>query len=323
MQAARPAFRGRSQCRAQHARASPAAGRRSAQPERRGLDHELTRCSQALLSEDCTIVSSAARPVADALRSRRDCRSVPGEPRAVSYRSWFAGQKSISTRPGTCRRRANGSPTGNLLHPEHPPLAKLLIAASVKLVRRQRRSAGGRSALLFGALTLTAVGSGRWRSPTASKAALFAAAIDPLRSDPVTCRRASRCSTCSCSPSRLGLAASPTRENVRGAARRSIRGARLGGSAFGLAGACKLSGFFRAARAHRAEARSSLSLRVRRRQRGDDLPCAPGAPRCAESRRSAIAAFFVAPVLAYLACFMRRRDPRGLASLSVHRAATR
>ena len=57
----------------------------------------------------------------------------PCEPRAVPRRSRSAGQRSISTRPGTCRPRANGSQTGNLLHPEHPPLAKLLIAASVGL----------------------------------------------------------------------------------------------------------------------------------------------------------------------------------------------
>ena len=187
--------------------------------------------------------------------------------------------------------------SGNLLHPEHPPLAKLLIAGSVKLFGDT--SFGWRAlSALFGAITLTAVFLWTLALADSVKAALFAAAITFFDQILYVQARIAMLDVYLFAFVVLGLAfftyalKCPRRGLAIGAALAS-------GAAFGLAGACKLSGFF----ALPGLIALLVVLAGIRRRRGGELACAPGAPHVLNFTIGYFAFFFM-PVIAYLACFI-------------------
>ena len=187
--------------------------------------------------------------------------------------------------------------SGIMLHPEHPPLAKLMIAASVGLFGDT--SFGWRAlSALFGAITLTAVVYWTLALAGNAKAALFAAAATFLDQILYVQARIAMLDVFLFAFIVLGLAGytyaltCPSRKPA-------ILSALGSGVAFGLAGACKLSGFFALPG---LIALLLVLAAVRWRQRGA-LPCAPGAAHTLNFTVGYFAWFF-APVLAYLACYV-------------------
>ena len=131
---------------------------------------------------------------------------------------------------------------GAMLHPEHPPLAKMLIAVGVKMFGDN--PFGWRfMSLIFGALTVTAVWLWALALGLDVALSLFAAAITLLDAIVFVQARIAMLDIfliCFCT---LALAAFSAGENAK------TRGDAVGwhmlaGYCLGLAGACKWSGFF-------------------------------------------------------------------------------
>ncbi len=187
--------------------------------------------------------------------------------------------------------------TGNMLHPEHPPLAKLLIAASIGLFGDTPFGWRAFSAL-FGALTLTGVFY--WTLALAGnlKAALWAAAATFFNQILYVQARIAMLDVFLFAFIVAALAAFTYSLKTPERAR-AIAAAIGAGLAFGLAGACKLSGFF----ALPGLIALMIILAAIRHRQGGALPCAPGAAHVLNPF-VALAAFVVAPAVAYLACFI-------------------
>ncbi len=131
---------------------------------------------------------------------------------------------------------------GQLLHPEHPPLAKMLIAAGIKLFGDN--PLGWRvMPLLFGALTVTAVWLWAMALTANVALALYAAAITLVDGVIFVQSRIAMLDIfliCFCV---LALAAFTAGENAR-ARGAAIRWHLLAGYCLGLAAACKWSGWY-------------------------------------------------------------------------------
>jgi dolichyl-phosphate-mannose-protein mannosyltransferase len=186
---------------------------------------------------------------------------------------------------------------GEMLHPEHPPLAKMLIAAGMRLFGDN--PFGWRAmSLVFGALTVTGVWL--WTLALTSDVALslFAAAITLLDGIVFVQSRIAMLDVfliCFCV---LALAAFTAGENARtkGAA---LRWHLIGGWCLGLAGACKWSGWFLACGLIALKLAIAL-LRLWRTRFENPRPAdfySPNAP--AIGVLGGLAAYLVAPFLAY------------------------
>ena len=131
---------------------------------------------------------------------------------------------------------------GQLLHPEHPPLAKMLIAAGLKLFGDN--PLGWRAMpLLFGALTITAVWAWTMALTADVALAVFAAAITLVDGVIFVQSRIAMLDIfliCFCV---LALAAFTAGERARERGE-AIRWHLIAGYCLGLAGACKWSGWY-------------------------------------------------------------------------------
>ena len=191
---------------------------------------------------------------------------------------------------------------GQMLHPEHPPLAKMLIAAGMKLFGDD--PFGWRAmSLVFGALTV--LGVWLWTLALTSDVALslFSAAITLLDGIVFVQSRIAMLDIfliCFCV---LALAAFTAGENAstKGAA---LRWHLLAGWCLGLAGACKWSGWFLAFGLIALKLTIAL-LRVWRTRfedaRASDF-YAPGAP--AIGVVGGLAAYLAAPFIAYFLSYV-------------------
>ena len=132
--------------------------------------------------------------------------------------------------------------SGTLLHPEHPPLSKLMIAASLALFGDA--PSGWRTlGAIFGAVTLVAVFLWTLALLDSLKAALWAAAITLVDQILYVQSRIAMLDIFLVAFATLGLAAFTYALRTDNAVR-SRYAALASGFAFGLAGACKISGFF-------------------------------------------------------------------------------
>jgi dolichyl-phosphate-mannose-protein mannosyltransferase len=186
--------------------------------------------------------------------------------------------------------------TGSLLHPEHPPLGKLLISASVDLFGDTPLGWRILSAV-FGALTLVAVFFWTLALLDSLKAALWAAALTLVDQIIYVQSRIAMLDIFLIAFVTFGLAAFTFAMRNNGVAKARV-GALASGVCFGLAGACKISGFF--------PLLGTMGLCVIvaavRRRHGSTLLCAPGADQVLRPG-FALLAFVVAPVFAYLLTF--------------------
>ncbi len=190
---------------------------------------------------------------------------------------------------------------GQMLHPEHPPLAKMLIAAGVKLFGDN--PFGWRAmSLAFGALTITAV----WLWTLALTAdvalSLFAAALTLLDGVVFVQARIAMLDIFLIAFCVLALAAFTAGE--RAASRgEAIRWHLLSGYCLGLAGACKWSGFFLAFGLIALKLVIAL-LRLWRARfddpRAEDF-YSPDAPTIGFI--GGVASYLVAPFFAYFLCY--------------------
>jgi dolichyl-phosphate-mannose-protein mannosyltransferase len=187
--------------------------------------------------------------------------------------------------------------TGNLLHPEHPPLAKLLIATSVGIFGDSPTGWRALSAL-FGALTMVGVFAWTLALADSVKAALWATAATLFDQVLYVQARIAMLDVFLFAFTVFALAAFTyaLRTPRRGPA---IGAALAGGALFGLAGACKLSGFF----ALPGLIALAVILIALRRRRGGQLECAPGV-RYVLTPAVGYFAFIFCPALAYLACYI-------------------
>ena len=132
--------------------------------------------------------------------------------------------------------------TGEMLHPEHPPLAKMLIAVGVKMFGDN--PFGWRvMSLLFGAITVTAVWLWTLALTEDLTLALFSAAITLLDGIVFVQARIAMLDIFLIAFCTLALAAFTAGEKAR-ARGDAIGWHLLAGYLIGLAGACKWSGFF-------------------------------------------------------------------------------
>jgi dolichyl-phosphate-mannose--protein O-mannosyl transferase len=191
---------------------------------------------------------------------------------------------------------------GQMLHPEHPPLAKMLIASG--LWAFGDNPFGWRApSLLFGALTVVAV----WLWTLALTAdvvlALFASAITLLDGIVFVQSRIAMLDIFLICFGTLALAAFTAGENVgrRGAA---IGWHLLAGVCLGLAGACKWSGFFLAAGLVAIKLVGALLRHWGARfetPRPEDF-YRPEGPRLGLA--GGVAAYALAPFVAYFCCYL-------------------
>jgi len=191
---------------------------------------------------------------------------------------------------------------GEMLHPEHPPLAKMLIAAGVR--EFGDNPFGWRAmSLVFGALTVAAV----WLWTLALTAdvalALFAAAITLIDGVVFVQARIAMLDIflmCFCV---LALAAYTAGENARGRGG-SIAWHLLAGACLGLAGACKWSGFFLAAGLVALKLFGALLRRWGARFEAPQPTdfYRPDAPRLGIA--GGVAAHILAPFLTYFLCYV-------------------
>jgi dolichyl-phosphate-mannose--protein O-mannosyl transferase len=186
--------------------------------------------------------------------------------------------------------------TGTLLHPEHPPLAKLLITASVALFGDTPlgwRVLDG----VFGALTLVAVFLWTLALLDSLKAALWAAALTLADQIVYVQSRIAMLDIFLIAFATLALAALTyaLRSQSGGRARAAALAAGFG---FGLAGACKLSGFFPLF----GMIGLCVILAAIRLRRGGRLACAPGADWVLQPG-FALLSLAIAPIVAYLLAF--------------------
>jgi dolichyl-phosphate-mannose--protein O-mannosyl transferase len=187
--------------------------------------------------------------------------------------------------------------TGEMLHPEHPPLAKLLISASVALFG-DTPSGWRIASAVFGALTMAGVFLWTLALADSLKAALWAAATTLLDQILFVQARIAMLDVFLFAFVVAALAAFSYALKARHRGR--AIGAAIGsGVAFGLAGACKLSGFF----ALPGLVALSIILVAIRHRNGGRLDCAPGTQHVL-TPAVAYLAFILAPALAYLACFV-------------------
>jgi dolichyl-phosphate-mannose-protein mannosyltransferase len=186
--------------------------------------------------------------------------------------------------------------TGTLLHPEHPPLGKLLIGAGVGLFGDDPFGWRVASAL-FGAVTLVGVFFWTLALLDSLKAAIWAAALTFCDQFVYVQSRIAMLDIFLVAFSVVALAAftSALRSNSASTARAA---ALVSGLCFGLAGACKISGFFPLLG---TMALSIIVFAIRRRN-GATLRCAPGADFVL-TPTFALAAFVCAPIFAYLLTF--------------------
>jgi dolichyl-phosphate-mannose-protein mannosyltransferase len=190
---------------------------------------------------------------------------------------------------------------GQMLHPEHPPLAKMLIAAG--LWAFGDNSFGWRApSLVFGALTVTAVWLWTLALTADMALALFAAAITLVDGVVFVQARIAMLDIFLICFGVLALAAYTAGENAR------ARGAAFGwhvlaGFCLGLAGACKWSGFFLAAGLVALKLFGALLRHWRARFEApspNDF-YRPDAPALGVA--GGVAAYGLAPFLAYFICY--------------------
>jgi dolichyl-phosphate-mannose--protein O-mannosyl transferase len=185
---------------------------------------------------------------------------------------------------------------GELLHPEHPPLGKLLISASVALFGDTPLGWRALSAV-FGAITLVAVFFWTLALLDSLKAASWAAALTLVDQIVYVQSRIAMLDIFLVAFATLALAAFTYALRTQGGAK-ARAAALVSGLGFGLSGACKISGFFPLL----GVIGLSVVLAAIRRRRGATLSCAPGADRVL-TPGLALLAFVVAPALAYLLTF--------------------
>ena len=187
--------------------------------------------------------------------------------------------------------------TGEMLHPEHPPLAKMLIALGMRLFGDT--PFGWRAmSLVFGALTVVAVWLWTLALTADAALALYAAAITLLDGVAFVQSRIAMLDIflmCFCM---LALAAYTAGEGARSRAA-ALSWHTLAGLCLGLAGACKWSGFFLAAGLIGLKAFGALLRHWGARfeaPRAEDF-YRPDAPRLGVV--GGLAAYALAPFLAY------------------------
>ena len=192
--------------------------------------------------------------------------------------------------------------TGEMLHPEHPPLAKMLIAAGMRMFGDA--PFGWRAmSLAFGALTVTAVWLWTLALTGAVGLSLYAAAITLLDGVVFVQARIAMLDIFLILFSVLALAAFTVAEKAatRGGA---WRWHVLSGLCLGLAGACKWSGWFLAFGLIGLKLVIALLRLWRARfedaREGDFY--APEAP--AIGAPGGVAAYLLAPFLAYFLCYV-------------------
>jgi dolichyl-phosphate-mannose-protein mannosyltransferase len=191
--------------------------------------------------------------------------------------------------------------TGEMLHPEHPPLAKMLIAAGVKAFGDN--PLGWRAAsLAFGALTVAAV----WLWTLALTAdvalSLFSAAITLVDGVVFVQARIAMLDIFLIFFCMLALAAYTMGERAQGRGG-AVAWHLLSGVCLGLAGACKWSGFFLAAGLVALKLFGAL-LRFWGARFEAPRPTdfyRPEAPRLGVV--GGVAAYALAPFLAYFLCY--------------------
>ena len=186
--------------------------------------------------------------------------------------------------------------SGNLLHPEHPPLAKLLIAASMALFGDTPFGWRVLSAV-FGAITLVGVFVWTLALLDRLEAAVWAALLTLVDQIVYVQSRIAMLDIFLVAFVTLALAAFTYALRAENAAKAQAA-AIASGLAFGIAGACKISGFFPLL----GMMGLSVILAVLRRRNGSTLPGAPGADSVL-APGWALAAFVLAPAFAYLLTF--------------------
>jgi dolichyl-phosphate-mannose--protein O-mannosyl transferase len=191
---------------------------------------------------------------------------------------------------------------GEMLHPEHPPLAKMLIAVGMRWFGDN--PVGWRAmSLAFGALTVTAVWLWALALRVGPALALYAAALTFLDGVVFVQSRIAMLDIFLIAFCVLALAAFTAGEHAqtRGDA---IRWHLMAGYCLGLAGACKWSGFFLAAGLVALKLLGALmrSWRVRFDDPRETDFYAPQAPRL--GLLGGAAAYLVAPFLAYFLCYL-------------------
>jgi dolichyl-phosphate-mannose--protein O-mannosyl transferase len=133
--------------------------------------------------------------------------------------------------------------SGVVLHPEHPPLAKLLIAAGLRMFGDNPIGWRAMSAL-FGALTVTAVTIWSFALLRDAGQALWAGAVTLADSVVYVQARIAMLDIFLMAFCAFGLAFFTLSLKEKRSERRSFGFAVAAGASLGLAGACKLSGFF-------------------------------------------------------------------------------
>ena len=133
--------------------------------------------------------------------------------------------------------------SGVVLHPEHPPLAKLLIAAGLRMFGDNPIGWRAMSAL-FGALTLAAVTIWSFALLRDVGQALWASAVTLADSVVYVQARIAMLDIFLMAFCAFGLAFFTLSLKEKRSERRSFVFAVAAGASLGLAGACKLSGFF-------------------------------------------------------------------------------
>ena len=191
--------------------------------------------------------------------------------------------------------------TGEMLHPEHPPLAKMLIAVGVRLFGDN--PFGWRAMpLVFGALTVAAVWL--WTLALTSDVALslFAAALTALDGVVFVQARIAMLDIFLIAFATLALAAFTMGERAR-APGDALRWHLIAGWCLGLAGACKWSGWFLAYGLIALKLLIALLgfWRTRFENARDGDFYAPERARIGWI--GGAAAFLVAPFLAYFLCY--------------------
>ena len=190
---------------------------------------------------------------------------------------------------------------GQMLHPEHPPLAKMLIAAGVKAFGDN--PLGWRAAsLLFGALTILGVTLWTLALTCDLVLALFAAALTLVDGVVFVQARIAMLDIFLICFGVFALAAFTAGENARGRGG-ALAWHTLAGLLLGLAGACKWSGFFLAAGLVGLKLFGALLRHWGARfeaPRADDF-YRPEAPALGVA--GGIAAYALAPFVAYFLCY--------------------
>ncbi len=191
--------------------------------------------------------------------------------------------------------------TGEMLHPEHPPLAKMLIAAGMKLFGDN--PFGWRfMPLVFGAVTVTAVWLWTLALTEDAALALFSAAITALDGVVFVQARIAMLDIFLIAFCMLALAAFTMGFKARGRGG-AIVWRLVAGLCLGLAGACKWSGWFLAFGLVALDLAVALlrHWRVRFENPRESDFYAPEAP--ALGLLGFAAAYLVAPFLAYFLCY--------------------